>query len=213
VGVFFFAADFFELLLAYRTLWIRGRLGGGKTLLAFAIADHLLKLGTFVNVASNVPHDYDRPVASIRRSVVVLDEAHQVLDSRAYGKNDKSYGAYARKTDCIWLFPSVFPIDVRQRSLFVERVWALGDLLWIYKGGLELGYAAGEQFSFWLWRPSLYYGKYATRFIPAGDAGILELWQRTYNSMMQEQEETGGWSAFKPEEEVAEEVADVDAGN
>lgn len=176
----FISADlFFQHLLFTKVLWIRGLLGSGKTLLAFAIADYLLRTGDYRAVVANIPHVLRIPTdGTVENCICLLDEAHEFIDSRTFQTNSKDYGAYARKLDCLWLFPSVNPIDVRVRSLFCERVLKLGNLLWWYKGGLEISYTKLE-LSFGLFKPSKYFGLYDTRSIPFSDGGVSFLYNRT----------------------------------
>ena len=49
----------------------------------------------------------------------IFDEAWTTVDARDSLVNDRSYGAYARKIESYWLFPSVHPVDKRLRPLIV----------------------------------------------------------------------------------------------
>lgn len=180
MSMFIGAALFFELLLQYRVLWARGRVGSGKTLLCAAITDYLInKTGDFRAVVCNIPHRFPIPRdGTLFDTVCFLDEAHLFIDSRTFASNPKEYGGLARKVRSVWLFPSVYPIDSRLRALWVERTWRLGNWLWAYEGAVDLGYAQ-EMFRFKLWKPSKFFGLYDTAAIPFDDGGLSLLWTRT----------------------------------
>jgi len=177
--MFLFANRFFEQLMNYRVLWARSHVGSGKTLVCTAICDHLLRTGDFRGVVSNIPHKFPVPKdGTLFDCVCMLDEAHLFIDSRTFGSNNKEYGGLARHCRSIWLFPSVWPVDVRNRCMWVERSWRLGTLAWGYYGGVDLGYTQ-ENFAFVLWRPSEYFTFYDTAAIPSDDGGLSVLWART----------------------------------
>jgi hypothetical protein len=177
---FFNAESFLEALLAYRLVWIRGRLGGGKTALAFALAKWLYETrgkdgrrlvdGVFTNVPSDP--DYIPRLDRCYRACVILDEgwAHGA-DARDSRFKYSGYGAYARKLDCFWIQSSKNEIDKRMTDVICRR---RGDI-WMIKAWLYT-WSDGEDSRGWfLWRR--YYevfGRYLTKFIPADDGGILE---------------------------------------
>ncbi|MCX7861325.1 MAG: hypothetical protein N2385_14635, partial [Chloroflexus sp.] len=182
--MFIWAGEFLANFLSWRTLWIGGRLGGGKTLLAVALADWLIKThaarGLIANFPSALPpHPWREPAArhprrgGIRGAAIIFDEAWQLLDRRSYMSNDRSYGAFARKLETFWLLPSVIPIDVRLSLLSCRREWQiatpLGNL-WLYRWRLEAQPPAEGRFG--LWRPERYYGSYDTKYIPVDDGDI-----------------------------------------
>ena len=187
--MFLGSADFFENLMLFRTLWIRGRLGGGKTLLAFAIAKHLIDAGDFYGVISNIPHTLRYPTdGTMFDCIVILDEAWQFADSRDFKTNPREYGAFARKGRTLWLYPSVIPVDARMRYMFVEPTWKIGHLLWGYRGGIDIGYCNTE-FAFALFRPSKYFGLFSTTAVPFADGGVTELWKNTMAILQRETQE------------------------
>ena len=188
--MFIGAGQFFELLFNYRVLWIRGRVGSGKTLLGAAITDYLInKSKDFRSVVCNIPHQFPVPVdGTLFDTVCFLDEAHLFIDSRTFGSNPKEYGGLARHVRSVWLFPSVYPVDTRLRCLWCERTWGIGNLVWGYAGGADLGYVK-EDFSFMLWRPSRYFGMYDTAAIPFDDGGLSVLWKRTSDILRARTEE------------------------
>jgi len=228
--MFIKADDFFAQLAIFRLLWIRGRLGGGKTLLSFAIAQEMLKRGIVDGVISNVPHALPLPEwrelmpdgrhRLIRGSCIVFDEAWTVLDNRTSMANDRSYGAFARKLETYWLFPSVIPIDKRVSYLSCERsmrlsipiiaqvlsllLWLpiIGALFkpfewlsrefWIYRWTVELGYIS-ESGWFILGCPDGYFGLYDTKYVPMDDGDISNLWRRTIEELKADEPEQENW--------------------
>ncbi|MBM3128197.1 MAG: hypothetical protein FJ009_06100 [Chloroflexi bacterium] len=177
---FWNAENFLEALLAYRLVWLKGRLGGGKTSLAFGLAKwlyetkgkdgHRLVDGVFTNVPSDP--DFIPRLDHCYRACVILDEgwAHGA-DSRDSGFRYSGYGAYARKLDCFWLQASKNEIDKRMTDVIAKR---RGDL-WMFKAWLYT-WTDGEASEGWfLWRRyTEVFGRYLTKFIPADDGGILE---------------------------------------
>lgn len=226
--MFLFADNFFSMLSIYRLLWIRGRLGGGKTLLAVAIAEELerrkITLGTIANIPTllKIPDwreliEYPSGILAPRYmigSCVLFDEAWTILDNRRSMGNPRAYGAFARKLESYWIFPSVIPIDKRASFFYVERaarikipilsdILALlgkvipplavfGDELWIYKYGVNLGYTKDEG-TFILANPSRYFGMYDTKYIPLDDGDISNIWERTIYELTTGEPEQEQW--------------------
>jgi len=181
------ADEFLYNLLAYRILWIRGRLGGGKTLLAVALAQHLIERHGFRGVISNFPtclpqhpwresHPDGRP-RGVRGAVAIWDEAGLFLDRRSFMTNDRGVGALLRKLDSVLLLPSVTPPDLRLSYFSVARDLRIGDS-WRYVWQLSMPGMRAETGTFWL-RPRSTYGMYDTRYIPVDDGGYMDLWRAT----------------------------------
>ena len=188
------ADEFLYNLLAYRVCWIRGRLGGGKTLLAVAIAQELMRRGYARGVISNFPtclpsHDWRRQLddgtaAGVRGSVVIFDEAGLFLDRRSFMKNDRAVGALLRKLDCVLLLPSVTPPDSRLSYFSVQRVVANAVTgTWTYRWALAIPGAPPEVGEFRLTTPQRLFGTYDTRYIPVDDGGYARLWRATVSSL------------------------------
>lgn len=212
--MFIFSDGFFSSLSVYRLLWIRGRLGGGKTLLAVAVAEELQKRGITLGTIANIPTVLDTPPwrelipypsgllapRYMIGSCILFDEAWTILDNRRAMSNSRAYGAFARKLESYWIFPSVIPIDKRASFFYVERLTRIkipivqdiikligkiikplkpfGEELWIYKYGVNLGYTKDEGW-FILANPTSYFGKYDTRYVPLDDGDISNIWERT----------------------------------
>lgn len=220
-----------DLLLA-RSAWIGGLQGGGKTLAAIAIADELYRRRMVKGVVANFEHDLPLPdwrETMMYETCAIIDEAHLLIDSRTASSNDKRIGAFARKTGVVWLYPSVYPVDVRQRVLKVFRTGRLmipglrglvqllrripiinwlvrltpldwyGSEIWVYKYDLNVGYMDSSGV-FWIVRPEEYFGRYNTKYVPVDDAGILELYNVTYEHAVGQGTVGGGW--YVREEEL-----------
>ena len=134
---------FLRNLIGTRVLWLSGRYGGGKTLLAFALADWLIGNGYCKNCLSNIDHELPRLEAGERpwNTVIVFDESWILLDARDWDREvGRVFGAFLRKQNLYLLLPSVFPVDVRFRHFFVQRTVnfaSLGIPAWVYTAGLH----------------------------------------------------------------------------
>ncbi len=164
--------DFFESFSGVRDVFITGRKGSGKTLLAFAMADYALTNKFVKGVFANIPHNF--PVArSVKDAFVIVDESWQFIDNR-FSKSTFSFmGAWSRKTGSLWAFPSVYGVDLRVRNLQVERIADINLLpirAWLYKWVN----CWGDKGHFLLVRPEEYYGTYDTKAIPVDDGGAVD---------------------------------------
>lgn len=133
----FVGADLFlEYTRLFRITVIEGRWGGGKTLLAVAIAQYWHKRG--YGIWSNIPVQNaveERPSSDV---VLVLDEAWSEFMALS-NSTMQEWFAWLRKKNQIVLLPSVLPLNSR---FFQFRVWrvfnghALGIPLFIYQWSL-----------------------------------------------------------------------------
>jgi hypothetical protein len=131
---------FIEYVKQYRSVWITGRLGGGKTALATYIAYVLAKEG--YKIISNIRIDgairLPKP-EDFSRAVVILDEAADFLDAYEFRNELLAAFKYLRHFDLICLFPCADKIHSRLRKLIVERIFRLEALLplpfpvWVYR--------------------------------------------------------------------------------
>ncbi len=177
------SSEFIFNLSLIRTCWIRGRVGGGKTLLSTAIAEHFLSIGLVDGVIANFPTVYPPSVleddGTLHNRFIIFDEAWETLDARSSVSNPREYGAYSRKFGVYWCFPSVYPIDKRLRAITVWRTYASPPLhLWFYRWSLDLDYDTGGGW-FALFRPERYFNRYDNEYIPLGDGGISKRFQRS----------------------------------
>lgn len=165
-------------LKQFRSVWIFGRMGGGKTALAFGLAYELLKSNYSRHLLSNcrcvwaddvqtleIPNPYDSGI------VAVIDEGGLFLET---SRDVKSLLAFLRKLGLIVLVPSVRKPALRLQELRIQRLVALNSLgvpLWIYKTTLSSGDIRENSYFFW-WRPNIF-GVYDTLDTPQSDRGII----------------------------------------
>lgn len=175
--------QFIKLLLAFRTLNIQGRLGGGKTLLSVWLAYWLMGMGKTKHIISNFPivakNDNEE---DIKESVIILDESWMYITTR---KSVISYAGFLRKLDNYLILPSVFDIQSRLSKFSCFRQYNLmgfGIPAWVYRWDLN-GNRYHETGSFILTFPSRLYGIYDTRYIPADDGGINDRLSKTIGKL------------------------------
>lgn len=175
---FLHANDFLENFVSYRLCYIGGRLGGGKTSLAIALARYLYDRGLVDGIFTNVPVDprYIPVLNTVSRACVVLDEASLWASARGSGLKDIGYGAFARKLESWWVCSSKNKVDKELRDITVRRkadLWMFG--WWLYAWMDE----EGENSGWFIWtNPSCVFKRYRTGFIPADDGGILDILKR-----------------------------------
>lgn len=166
-----------------RVVMIRGRLGGGKTLLAVALAEWLLRKGVVDRVWANFPCKLATPVQDLFNTCIILDEAWQWLDYRVVRKNvSHSYAAFLRKVNAFLLLPSVRALVSEVSDLRVYRFLDLthiGIPVWIYRAVWFLDRDDVERTFFFLINPARYFGLYDTKFIPDSDGSIPRLLEVT----------------------------------
>lgn len=162
----------------YRIVWLSGRFGGGKTLLAFVIAYLLLNkyglrylFSNCLSVWNDDPNTMKLREGRLCDAALVLDEAGEFLESPS---DVKSWVSFFRKTNLILLLPSVRPPHHSVRFLTVQRILNLkviGLPIWIYRWDLDSG-ANTEYGYFTLLFPERMFGVYDTDGFPE-DADIL----------------------------------------
>lgn len=164
-------ANVVGILQEYRLCWIHGRFSGGKTSVAYALAESWLKRG-YRLITTNACVWAD-PMDGVRlerfngpesdptlHAVVILDEGGLYFKSTA---QIEQVAAFAAKMDCIYLIPSFFaPVRaaqvVRIQPLFGLR--AAGIPLIVYRWRVKLG-DVDDKGAFYWWRPSEIYGIYS----------------------------------------------------
>lgn len=182
--------EFLEYLTLFRVCAIMGRLGSGKTGLAVLLARWLIEQGYADGAITNFPtilpatlKDVDD--LTLMDRVIVFDEGWQELDARSWSSNDTdSYGGFARKFNCYWLFPTVYPVDKRLRAITVRphhENLITKRKVWTYTIDTGEPKPTGGQFSV---RPRDFYGLFSTAYVPprgkAGDCGIKERYKNTH---------------------------------
>lgn len=169
-----------------RIVHIRGRLGGGKTLLAVAIADWMLREGIVDQVWANFPCQLVRPVRTLHNTCIILDEAWQWLDWRVTHKNEShSYAAFLRKINAFLLLPSVRSLVGEVSDLKVYRFLDLthiGIPVWVYRARWVLDKDDVETTFAFLVNPHKYFDLYDTSFIPSDDGNIPRLLKETIDA-------------------------------
>jgi hypothetical protein len=225
------ASAFLEQMTDYRTCFLAGGMGKGKTSLACHLGRYMIAKGYAGALVTNFPvnpfreqafcskckvrrsfvfvpferdrwevhwargrkyDDFRTPVISpvmgycescglgversVIESVMILDEAWQFMDNRHSMLNEQQtfYGAWARKNDSFWIFPSAIGIDVRVRRLEVARVSDVQMLpftCWVYKWSNE--YHDSGWFA-WL-NPEQTFGSFHTKWKPRNDGGIYAM--------------------------------------
>lgn len=171
-------------VVSFRVVAIRGEMGFGKTLLAFAIAKRLLEDGYVDGVVSNVPNILPPHIwhddGTLLNRCMIFDEAGLLgLDSRTSLANTNDYGAFARKFGAIFIFPSVIPVDKRVRGVEIfpiDKNRITGSLTW----GYVLQGDRDETVRKFTIRPKDYYGIYSTGYVPVDDCGMRERFRLTH---------------------------------
>lgn len=159
------------LIQEYRLCWICGRFSGGKTSLAYKLAETWLERGyRLVTTNQSVWAD---PMEAVHlehwegpdqppklRAVVILDEGGLYFKASA---QIEQVAAFAAKMDVIYLIPSFFPPVRAAQVVTVQPIFGLraaGIPLIVYKWRTKLG-AFDDAGVFYWWRPSEIYGVYS----------------------------------------------------
>lgn len=176
----FVASDeFLQILQAYRTLWLKGRFGGGKTSMAFILAAWLRAQGFVETIHSNVKSPLVTPVTvPLHDAALVLDEAWQILTTN---KSVQDYAGFVRHLNLYPLMPSVYPPHARLRMLSCQRTinWQIAGIpMWQYQWQLGSG-AIKERGKFFFFYPQIIFRLYAQGII-GGDGGIAAALGGTY---------------------------------
>lgn len=179
---FWLGGTFLRNVSFFRTLWLGGRYGGGKTSLAVLLADWLVSAGYAESVVCNFPcvlgTDANH-LKVIRDAVIILDEAWMFLES---WESVKQYAAFLRKQNLILLMPSVFPPHPKLRSLVCQRVfngYGAGLPFWLFEYRLVAGFVR-DKGRFVFLSPDAVFGLYDTAHVVCDDGGIVEALNRTF---------------------------------
>lgn len=167
----------------FRTIWLAGRFGGGKTSLAVALALSLVRDGSCKFIASNVALTVGelvrkadaQEIRDVRDCAILLDEAWSVLGT-GFDKNARDWLAYLRKRNQYLLMPSVLPLARCVRTLTVERRFnglIFGLPVWAYRWRLSSG-TGDEKGTYLWWRPKRIFGAFDTLGEPGDEWGIYE---------------------------------------
>lgn len=173
-------SDFISAFQLYRVAWFRGRFGRYKTFVASLLGKHLLDSGVVNGIWSNIPvRDAIGPnVYDAKHKYILYDESWQTLDARTFNTNKtKEWGAFLRKNNLYLALPSVWPVDLRFKSFFVEMMFDLtqfGIPALLCRWGVDLGYVK-DGTSFWVFNPKSHYGYYDHLYQPHHDGMLLEV--------------------------------------
>lgn len=170
--------EFQSLLRDYRSVWLSGRPGGGKTLLAVVLAYELVACGFLTRIVANFPITFpgwrgrkcDVDPASVVDAAIILDEAWAEVGLGAEGAL-KRWMAYPRKNNQVFLYPSVLPLTKSLHMFRVNRVFCgtkFGLPFWTYRYRLDVGERKPLAGNFFLWTPSRYFGMYDSFAKPEG---------------------------------------------
>jgi hypothetical protein len=171
-----FADDFLNMLVVYRSLWIRGRYGGGKTILSVILAAWLMTNGKVSEVHSNFPTVVSSPVVWNKRQDDIcnlMDEMHAFAADR---KDADGYAGYLRKTNYYLIMPSVMPPHIKLTFFSCQRTlngYLVGLPFWYYKWDIRSGKDKTDGW-FIVWCPHLAFGSYDTKYIPFDDNDIQD---------------------------------------
>lgn len=190
-----------SLIRNYRVLSLLGRVGSGKTLLAFYLAYRLVRLGYFRHIVSNIPCVWNTPLDRVDLrmdarghasldTVVVLDEGGLFLKT---SRDTDKYLAFLRKFNVCILVPSVEPPASKLTKLSFQRVFNAGIIgipAWQYMYSLRYGQIK-QQEHFWFINPPGMYGVYDTGAVPSSDEGISD-WLLEFN---EREQSTRGYTA------------------
>lgn len=180
--MFIGAGAFLPLVNMYRLVWLSGRFGGGKTLMAFAIAQQYLERGYRLvtnarTVWADAPDSVRLDVHGHLRAVVLLDEGGIYLKASV---QVEQMCAYAAKMDVVYLIPSYWPPVRAAQVVTVQPVWSLlyvGIPVTFYKWQVRQG-AMRDSGWFAFALPSKLYGVYS-RNDPGADANVVVQWAVT----------------------------------
>lgn len=161
----------------FRTCWLSGRWGGGKTALAVELALRLFMTDRVQFIVSNVPLSVSPileippdEVPELRSSVIIMDEGWQYLESGAW-KKAKDWIAFLRKRGQYVLIPSVLPLTTYVRKLSCERTFnglPSGIPVWWYRYEISNGENRAPRTGSFVWvRPDRIFGLYDHKHEPS----------------------------------------------
>jgi len=176
-----------SMVAAYRIVHIDGRMGGGKTSLAFRLAYELLggRYG-YRYLLSNCPSVWCDKVSDVvlrqneagdaqyLDAIVLLDEGGQFIQS---SRDAQDYTAYLRKMNVLLLIPSYEPPPRRLKTLRIAREFNLmrfGLPVWVYRYFLSDG-PDREVGRFYWYDPGEIYGVFDSVTAPATSGGLAEM--------------------------------------
>ncbi|MEO5355286.1 MAG: hypothetical protein H7835_19025 [Magnetococcus sp. XQGC-1] len=159
------SAGFERLVGEYRLLWVRGRYGSGKTAISFKLAEYFLRRG--YRLITNTPSVWSDGEVRLNEngllhSVVIMDEAG--LELKLKGQLE-TMAAYARKMDCVYIFPSFFPPTRWAQVVTLQPLFGFSQIgipLSVYEWRVNLGGFKDRGWFLWSW-PSEVWGIFSSR--------------------------------------------------
>jgi hypothetical protein len=186
---FFLGQAFLDIFVFTQTLYIGGRPGGGKTLLAYLLGSWLLTNGYVDGVISNIPMNIKSPVVvPVRRQAIILDESWIYLSDRA---SVFRYAGFVRKDEDYLLLPAVYPVHRLLMRFTCERVFnafSVGIPGWVYQWRLDR-LSMKEKGHFIVFHPELAFGGFDTKAKPRNDGGIVKAISETSGNLLDDMEE------------------------
>ena len=191
-----------RMLANFRSMWLFGRYGGGKTLTAFALASRLVVEGYADRIVSNIPAKICSNMPTIEEMedltqklnlVLVLDEGGLFAES---WRDAKGYMAALRKWNVTVLLPSVMPVNTRLRLLTNTRLfdgYTFGLPVWFYR--LKISADPPDVINWALVNPGAFFGAYSTRAMPLSDGG----WAKRVSARMIKEKEALGEGELEEE--------------
>jgi len=147
-------------LTTYRTLWLRGRPGSGKTSLAVYLSRLLCQQNYATTIGANIQLTgigeqiavLDDPLEfrSIENMVMILDEAYTQLDISSNAKALRTWLGTIRHRNQYLLLPSVLELNRQTRTFTCQRLFngmLVGLPLWLYRWDVSNG--ASKDKGFW----------------------------------------------------------------
>jgi len=170
----------------FRTVWLAGRPGGGKTSLSIAMSLQLVAGGYADKICSNTPlrigtleGEIDAKGAQgLHDVVIILDEAWQHLGKGARLAERDAWFAYRRHHNQYLILPSVLDLCPMASNFIVERTmnWSpFGIPLWVYGYSLQSSKLKGKKGrrvgqadvgKYYWWHPSRVFPYYDNKYNP-----------------------------------------------
>ncbi|HSS97156.1 MAG TPA: hypothetical protein VLK33_09005, partial [Terriglobales bacterium] len=138
----------------FRTVWLSGRFGSGKTATALALSSWLTGNAYSSIVCANIPiygAEFPPPIP-LTDAALIIDEAHLYLDA---WRDVRRYTAFLRKVNLRLAMPSIYPPHARLRMLELQRIYNWYNMsipMWQYKWRVNAGMFSESGWAF-LWKP------------------------------------------------------------
>ncbi len=173
------AGSVLQMIQNYRLIWLSGRFSGGKTSLAFAIAEYYAQMGYRIItntkcIWADNPYECELNKDGHLHAVVILDEGGTEFNTN---KQVMEISAYSAKMDIIFLVPSFFPPARKFQVMEIQPVWNLksvGIPYIHYQWGVHVGNFKDQGSFGWLF-PQSVYGVYSRQDPGARTEAIVKV--------------------------------------